>query len=314
MSAARYESAAQTMDELNRQRAALRRGAELAAATAVAGVQSLMRPDDVRPGPGRLAYRLGYAGLTAAGSWLTRNLGKEEDAAPNVRLDAGLAAGAGILGYVLFSPRVKANWWTDRWLERAGVRSPRLVGALGTTALMAAAYIAAERAARRGDLEFSMDPGQGVWQAFAPLGGRIFQPGEDEDDVEEIELTDRQRAVLDALVPGNSANARALRAQLGAARFSALGGHEFLLAEVDEDAVAERLVPHEHTHPVRGRFRDAGGAVLEISIGIMDGRLEHIAILPVLDEDGEGEEADVSGLSAADWPDPEDLEIVKDER
>lgn len=266
-----------------------------AAALGLTGVLSLMRPDDVAPGPGRLAYRLAYGALSGAALWLTSRAEETTDldahAARN--LDTGIALGGGVLSSALFDSRISANWWADDLLEKMGIRHPR-VAAAGLAVAATAGAIMLER-----------------W-----LDARTASAGYDgidfEDEETEVELTPSQRTVLDLLVVGESANARSLRDQLAQARFFVMGDHNFYRVEVPQ--VGQRILPHTHLHPTQGRFTDADGLPALVSLRIEDGYLAAVEVGPdwlnITDELDEWTPYE----SAEAWPKPAEVTLVKDER
>lgn len=258
---------------------------DLAAAGSVVlgGALALMRPDDVPAGPGRLAYRLGYGALSAALAGLmgaAASGSSDLDEQTQRTVDIGISAATGVVGAALFDPRVDANWWVDRALAKIGVDRPRVATAV-LSAAATAGMISFERWADA---------------RFGDTGGITL---EDEGDEEEVELTASQRAVIDALVVGDSANARSLRDQLAAARFFTYGGHSGY--RVEAPAAGPRIVPHRQTHPVRGRFALADGSPGLISLDIEAGWLVGIDVGPdwdAVDVDYEW----VPLATAADWP------------
>lgn len=264
-----------------------------AAALGLTGVLSLMRPDDVAPGPGRLAYRLAYGALSGATLWLTNTAEESTDldayAARN--LNTGIALGGGVLCSALFDPRISANWWADDLLAKLGIKHPRVAVAGLTVAATAGAIM----------LERWLD---------ARTKGIGFEAPEDEEI--EVVLTPSQRTVLDLLVVGESANARSLRDQLARARFFVYGDHNFYRVEVPQEG--QRILPHSHVHPTRGRFTDADGLPSLVTLHIEDGYLSAVEVGPDwLDLTEEPE--DWTPYESADaWPKPAEVTLVKDER
>lgn len=136
---------------------AARGAAGVALGLGLAGVQSLMRPDDVPPGRGRQAYRLAFGGLTAASSMLTAGdlpTADEGRAEPDpdalaprtVRiLTLATTVGGGVASAALFHPRVRANWWGDRILASLGVTHTRTAGALIAVSATAGVIVFSDR-------------------------------------------------------------------------------------------------------------------------------------------------------------------------
>lgn len=264
-----------------------------AAALGLTAVLSLMRPDDVAPGPGRVAYRLAYGALSGATLWLSSPVEEsaELDAYAARNVTTGIALGGGVLSAALFDARIGANWWADDLLARLGIRHPR-VAVAGITVAATAVMTALER------------------KLNARTAGFGFASGPDEEI--EVELTPSQRAVLELLVVGESANARSLRDQLAAARFFMSGDHNYYRVEVPHDG--PRILPHSHLHPVRGRFADADGVPTLVSLRIEDGFLDAVEVEP--DWIGMSEDIDdwEPYATADSWPKPAAIEIVRDER
>lgn len=264
-----------------------------ATALGLTGVLSLMRPDDLAPGPGRFAYRLAYGALSGAALWLTNPAEESTDLDAHTarKLNTGIALGGGVLSSALFDPRISANWWADDLLEKVGIKHPR-VAAAGLAVAATAGAIMLER-----------------W-----LDARTASVGYDDFDVEEteVELTPSQRTVLDLLIVGESANARSLRDQLAQARFFVMGDHNFYRVEVPQ--VGQRILPHTHVHPTRGRFTDAEGLPALVSLHIEDGYLSAVEVGPdwlnITDEPDEWTPYE----SADAWPKPAEVTLVKDER
>lgn len=115
------------------------------------GVQSLMRPDDLPPGRGRLAYRLAFGGLTAISGLLVTTDTSADPAADGLdpkmarRLGLATTVGLGAASAALFHPRVGANWWSDRLLSRIGVRYTRPVGAIIAMSVSAGFIVFSDR-------------------------------------------------------------------------------------------------------------------------------------------------------------------------
>ena len=76
----------------------------------------------------------------------------------------------------------------------------------------------------------------------------------------------------------------------------------------------QRILPHSHVHPTRGRFTDADGLPSLVTLHIEDGYLSAVEVGPDwLDLTEEPE--DWTPYESADaWPKPAEVTLVKDER
>ncbi len=259
------------------------------------GALSLVDPARLRPW-----QTVGHRFLSATLAGLTGADLAREDPIIDPFTDGVLMAGAA-LG--LAEPAEHLDAWAMSALQRAGFSRPRWVLAGVGMATMAAAYTAAG----------SMAKDANAWQQFVPEAPDAEGNGP---------LQANHRAIIERLLepaedgtelPGTAV----LRTQLETLRAS--DDHWAASVTLVADPSTQRLVPHQQTWGVYGRFTHAGYPY-RLELQISGGRMVALAVLSDLPEGDAAEQGLVDMEAAYDaletltrMPEASALEIVREQ-
>lgn len=251
---------------------------------AALGALTLLDPHRLS-GRALTAYRTAVAGYTAI--TLERSLREDPEQTVGEALRTPLALATAAVTYATMNRWEKWDDRTQRWLQRHGVRRPRLVLAGVSVASVLVSAVADRRVQERAI--------RGDQEEFQPR----LEP-----------LDSRLREVLRAILGSREDyGAAALRRQLADAMVEEWGDPEATGASLPEFVELslrqddhERIVPSGFTFPVRARTR--GGH--EIRLVVADGLLSHVLLdwapgHPIGDEDWPTE-----------WPSFDEVTLVAD--
>lgn len=265
------------------------------AASAVAmGAWALIDPN--RPTRrGQIAYRIGSAAAVGASAWVG---GRDEEGEPlSDGLRAALAAGsaAGSLALMRPSERLDARW--HNFLRRRGIRHPRVLSAVFTTAT----YFATQALERW--TEKQTDEAEQFAFEFEPLDERL-------------------RALIMAILEQTEDHGSlALRAQLASVQRVRVPGESEVAEWVGLEPGSTDgplAVPANAVFPVRARYATRRGA-LDLQVQVADGALAAVGWEPVepteLAADVASEDLldieDVLG-DIAQWPSAEEVLLLEE--
>lgn len=254
-----------------------------ATSTLAFGALSLVDPARLTPGR-RRAYRAALATTTAW--WTAVTTGRDRTVYVPAHAVAGLLAGGAAWALADASDALDERILGS--LRTAGVRRPRRWMAAISAAGVLASFARDRAVARTED---------------AVLG---------EDLVRTRPVTPQVREVVRGiLLAADDPAAGELLAQLELAQESYFDDGDDGFATVVEFEVPEeavRVVPHSQVYPVQARFEAPDGTRLQVSLQLHEGRLAHLVVDAVDEDDMDAVEDLVTR-----WPEPATLRYVRDD-